>query len=228
MNPVQSVAGVVAGAVGAAIWAAIAYFAHVEVGYVALGVGALVGLAVAATGRKGVVAGVGAVLITVVALLAGKFACVEMLLHNQLAELPTTVDRVDDERATVWIAASIVEQREEAGIEVNWQRGMNFDKASEPAHYPSDVWQEAVDSWSAMSVEEQVAFKQQRVDAFNAYLQPEIDKARKEEFLATFSPFDLLFFGLAIVTAWGIAKGADSSTEEVSEESAPAEPVEMA
>ncbi|NOZ39633.1 MAG: hypothetical protein GXP24_05340, partial [Planctomycetes bacterium] len=68
MNPIQIISGAIAGAVGAAIWAAVAYFANLEIGYIAWGIGGLVGVAVAATGKNTTLAGVVAVLITIASL----------------------------------------------------------------------------------------------------------------------------------------------------------------
>ncbi|MEZ6096102.1 MAG: hypothetical protein R3C03_18070 [Pirellulaceae bacterium] len=63
----QIFAGLAAGLMGAAIWAAIAYFANVEIGYVAVGIGFLVGFVIAQTGPNGTGPAIGAVLITVLA-----------------------------------------------------------------------------------------------------------------------------------------------------------------
>lgn len=65
-----------------------------------------------------------------------------------------------------------------------------------------------------MSGEERDAFREktetelrENMDAFAGVL---ANQARQEGFLATFSMFDLLFFGLAIMTAWQIASGGGS------------------
>lgn len=68
------IAGSIGGAIGAVIWAAIVYFAHAEVGYVAWGIGILVGICVKAAAEEidEGVAGVIAAILSVGAILAGK------------------------------------------------------------------------------------------------------------------------------------------------------------
>ena len=75
------IATVIAGLVGAAIWGGIAYFANVEIGYVAWGIGLLVGFAGrAACGGVGHVAVAGsAVLMTMLAIVGGKLIVLRML-----------------------------------------------------------------------------------------------------------------------------------------------------
>ena len=74
-GPLTSIiAASVGGGVGALIWGAIAYFAHVEVGYVAWGIGGLVGFCVrvAAGDMDDTFAGIIAAVGSVISILAGK------------------------------------------------------------------------------------------------------------------------------------------------------------
>lgn len=66
--------GFIGGIIGAVIWGAIAYFAHSEVGYVAWGIGGLVGLCVRGGAEEldDGFAGLIAAVISVVSILAGK------------------------------------------------------------------------------------------------------------------------------------------------------------
>lgn len=68
--------GVVAALVGGAVWGAIAYYAHYEVGYVAWGIGLLTGFAVVygAGGRRGMPLQVSAVLCSVLGIALGKYS----------------------------------------------------------------------------------------------------------------------------------------------------------
>lgn len=69
------IGGVVGGGIGAAIWAAIAYFAGVEVGWIAWAVGGLAGAgsSIGARGHAGTTTGGLAAAAAVLAILAGKF-----------------------------------------------------------------------------------------------------------------------------------------------------------
>lgn len=213
MNPIQIVAGVVAGAVGAAIWAAISYYGNVEIGYVAWGIGILVGVAVAATGKNTALAGVAAVLITIVSLLAGKYAAIELAMQNDfgsvedaIAELKTDTS---DQDFIVHLADQIVFLREDQGQEINWPEGMSFEDAYEQADYPADIWNEADGKWQSSSPDERESIRQEYYTLTEANMRANWDafgnQVREQGFMASFSPFDLLFFGLAVFTAWGIA-----------------------
>jgi hypothetical protein len=65
-------AGIIAGIAGALVWAIVAYFTGFEIGWLAWGVGALVGAAVAWGSEGTQTTGVVAVIITVIAIIAGK------------------------------------------------------------------------------------------------------------------------------------------------------------
>src|SRR5262249_40727772 len=80
-------AGLAAGAAGALIWGAIAYFAHLEVGIVAWGIGFLVGCCVRLADRSfhNKLAGVTAGAVALVSILAGKFLAA-VFVSNWLLE----------------------------------------------------------------------------------------------------------------------------------------------
>lgn len=77
------ISGSIAGAFGAAVWGAIAYFTHREVGYVAWGIGGLVGISVqAASGDLDeFLSGVIASAVSIGSILAGKFIAVIFLVN---------------------------------------------------------------------------------------------------------------------------------------------------
>jgi hypothetical protein len=82
--PKWILAGSIGGAIGAAVWAAISYFANAEVGYVAWGIGFIVGFMVrlvAGEKEEGLAPGLTAALIAVVAVLGGKYAGVQLLVN---------------------------------------------------------------------------------------------------------------------------------------------------
>src|SRR5436190_11991087 len=88
------VGGLVGGGVGAAIWAAIAYFAQVEIGWIAWAVGGLAGAgcSIGARGSAGVSSGGLAAAIAVVAIMAGKFIAGSLILQNMgLGNAPVDV-----------------------------------------------------------------------------------------------------------------------------------------
>ncbi len=86
--------GMAAGILGAAAWAALAYFAGVESGIVAWGIGGIVGFGTALGSRGGSPAtALIAVLITVVAICAGKYLAVYFTLNKFFDELPAGAEQ---------------------------------------------------------------------------------------------------------------------------------------
>ncbi|MEM9185967.1 MAG: hypothetical protein AAGB00_05660 [Planctomycetota bacterium] len=210
-------AGGFAGAVGAAVWAAIAYFANLEVAYVALGIGALVGFAVAATSdSSGPAVGGLAVVITVLALLVGKYASVELMLQHELGGVDgggaVAAEDLDDDAMIASVADEIVEERNEAGAGIVLNE-VDFEDEDAQAkdQYPSEVWSAASRRWAGKSSEDQQAARAELAEQTSAAMELFRDQliamARQEGFKASFGGFDLLFFGLAMYTAWGIGNG---------------------
>ncbi|MBN4052614.1 hypothetical protein JYT82_00715, partial [bacterium AH-315-K20] len=72
------IAGCVAAVIGAAIWAAVAYYAHFEIGWIAWIIGAMVGGAVFATAgdQAGMMTGVGAAVIAIAGVVGGKYVSI--------------------------------------------------------------------------------------------------------------------------------------------------------
>ena len=68
--------GIAAGVLGAIVWAAIAHFAQVEIGYVAWAIGGLVGVAACLGGGGGASNGILCAVITLVSIFAGKMLAV--------------------------------------------------------------------------------------------------------------------------------------------------------
>lgn len=91
MNLIKCViGGLIGGVLGTAVWAAIAYFAHAEVGWIAWGIGFVVGFGVRfmSAEEQGFMPGMIAVVIAVVSVLAGKYAAVELAFRDLAGEMP--------------------------------------------------------------------------------------------------------------------------------------------
>jgi hypothetical protein len=95
--------GLVAGAIGAGIWAVIAYFTGFELGWIAWGVGLLVGVGVA-IGNKGegsVPAGVLAAVLAILSVVGGKYAMVRMVIPDEGELVASTIAALEDEELVV-------------------------------------------------------------------------------------------------------------------------------
>jgi hypothetical protein len=200
--------GAVGGLIGAAVWAGVAYTTHHEVGWIAWGVGFLVGFGVrlAAGETHGGPPGVTAVGIAFLSILVGKFAAVWLVVSG--FDPKTTVTPQDMISS---IADDIVKERTAKGKRVNWPPGMSSDKATEQKDYPADIWQEASKRWEQFGPVEQarrMAEQKEQMERFKSEFRGTL---RTEAFKHSFSPFDILWFMLAAFTAFKIGSGLTGS-----------------
>jgi len=190
MNLGGIIAGAIAGIIGAVVWAAIAFYGDLEIGWIAWGIGAAIGFAMSAVSKSG---GPGAaafaVLITVASLVGGKYLAVQMAVSKVGEELGLPTD-VSDELA---------------GEKLAWRNNSNFQNIQSIEDFPLDVLQEATKNFNAMTAEEILVKKDD--------LRKEIKKAiglfkkdlANKVFMASFGILDIVFFLLGIVTAGRIA-----------------------
>ncbi len=195
------VAGVIAGLVGAAIWATISYYTGFEIGYAAWGIGLIVGVAVAAAseGGTGLETGVIAVVIAVASVVGGKYAASHMLIRQAMAD--TSVGGVpNDELLISFLAEGIWSKKSEAGLEIEWSEDMSADLGDVEADFPPEIWSEAVANWHAMTIDEQETMREQFT--FDAELMSA--NFTLQDFKNSFGVFDWIFFLLAAATAFQI------------------------
>lgn len=229
-------AGLAAGLVGAAAWAAIAWFTHFQIGWLAWGIGALVGFATLLGGSYGADAqttggrrdtspgltlGIIAALITALSLCGGKYATVEASLMQAQEELSadteSTIAALDEPTLIAYRADQIGRDTHgpEWPAQYDWPEGVDPSTAASEAEYPRKLWSEAERTWGKMSDEERDAFRETVAERMRGnladYLAANLNDARKEGFLGSFGPVDLLFFGLGIVTAFKVAGSGDEA-----------------
>jgi hypothetical protein len=102
--------------VGAAIWIAIGYFANYEVGWIAWGIGFLVGLGVrtAADDDEGFSPGMAAAAVAVATILIAKYAVVSLLVTDMAGEF-VNEDQIEADTMIASEADSIEEEWKQAG-----------------------------------------------------------------------------------------------------------------
>lgn len=216
--------GVVAALAGAAAWGGIAYVTHFEIGWIAWGIGLLVGFAVmfGCGAQAGTTSGVLAVVLTCLSIVAGKYAAVELVIQKQLNSgemnqiMAEELARYDDDEYVVsFLADEVVASREEAGETVQWPAGVDPMAAAARSDYPSDIWAEADRRWQAMTPTERQAYRadlrQSYEQGIDVLLRETHDAAVAEGFLASFGLFDVIFFGLGAVTAFKVGSGVGES-----------------
>lgn len=227
-RPGAIVGGVIAGAIGALVWAGIAYFTGYEVGWVAWGVGGLVGLGVVLgnSGERSPQAGVLAVVITVLALLAAKYTTVQLVLSDDDEIVSAMVAGLEDDELVIsYLADDVVVEFMSEDRPVDWPAGVDPSQAATEAEYPPDVWAVAQSRWDAMSVDEREEYRAALREMVTSNIAVAMEDIRSEMaqvgFIGSFGLMDIIFFGLAIVTAYKVATNSQREAEvEVPVESA--------
>lgn len=194
--------------IGGVIWVAIGYFANLEVGYVAWGLGALAGLGVAvlvSDRERDVMTGIIAVGTSVIGIVAAKYIVVGLLVNHALAEQqqhPDPLAAIEGHKLS--IAYDVTTEMEAAGKTLNWAPGKSIDTVEELKDFPQEVFVEAHNRYTALTPEAKPEFEKGQQE-LNAQLMGIIaEQAKVEAFKKSFSPFDILFFALAAMTAFRI------------------------
>ncbi len=200
--------GLIAGIVGAIAWATIMFYANAEIGYLAWGIGGLVGFAVAFGHQGGgAAAGAVAVLITVLSICGGKYVGADWAVGKAFAEEAMFENPSDTEFSEDQKIGMIAEEEFDAAV----KRGEHaeFEPAIESedpkAYYPAEVWDQATASWNAMSAEQRQEKISSRIALMNELAKNIRSQFAWETFKASFNVLDIVFFCLGIATAWRIA-----------------------
>jgi hypothetical protein len=199
------VAGLVGAAVGGAAWVLIGYFANYEIGWIAWGIGLLAGLGVRATAGQssGVAPGLAAVTAAAAVVALSKYAVIAIAIHTEFeAQRP---DFESEELAIVYTADELIDaEYVSTGKEVAWPEGVTWDDADTEAEYPAEIWAAAKQRWNALTE----ADRRSRRDGWRNNYAEFKTTLQSEAFADSFSPYDLLWFGLAMFTAFKVGSGA--------------------
>ena len=141
--PKAIIAGVIAGGIGAFLWAGISYGTGYEIGWLAWGIGAVVGVAVLQGGgaEPSPLGGLVAVVITLVSICGGKYMAVEWTVSDFLSEDSELMASIGtDEHLTSLLADEVIEDRMANGKPVKWPAGSSLESADHqlPANLASD------------------------------------------------------------------------------------------
>jgi hypothetical protein len=207
MKPMAIIAGVVAGLIGAAVWAAIAYFANMEVGFVAWGIGLIVGVAAASRGEADEVAGIAAALIALGAVMLGKYGAVHYAASNVMTHVVAEF-QVTDQMAQRTIANDLVYEYSGKGKTLKWPAGMDDRTAKKPEDFPKDLWADTMKRWAALKPDGQAALREKIRTEAVGLVQTKVADAKTKVFWSSFSFFDALWFFLAVGTAYRVGSGS--------------------
>lgn len=152
--------------------------------------------------------GVAAVVAAVLVIAGSKYMVVSLLVDKAFEETDTSNElRVTAESMIVGIADGVVGEFETAGKRLAWPPGMSVELAESQSDYPPDVWAEASKRWSELGADEQQRQTTEREALMQQLMGAFTDDIRGDAFKESFSPFDLLWFGLAAFTAFRLGSG---------------------
>jgi hypothetical protein len=211
MNAVKwTIGGVIGGLIGASVWTAITYFTQHEIGWIAWGVGIAVGLGVrmAAGDDDGPGPGVVAALIAIAALLGGKYATTQLFVNQFMKDMPAV--QVTAQDVQLQDAAEIADAWTTEKKTLKWPQEQSLETAEAPEHFPPEVWKEVQKRWDELPPDQQtkrIATMEEGQKAMHAMLRGAMVEGA---FKASFSPIDILFFVIAIASAFKLGSGAAS------------------
>lgn len=181
LKPVLPIVGAaVGGAIGAMIWAALVYFTSFEMGYVAILVGALCGYGArmgggAETTGGGMIAGMMAAGVAVLAIGTGKYVALNMMFDREFGSNPFQVPMLniyDIEESNVLghMAYEICDSKINAGEQIAWGDPMlPISVAEWPDDYPMSIQDGVVEEWDAMSDRDQLRYRRMISDDFGLH-----------------------------------------------------------
>ncbi len=187
-------AGAIAALIGGAVWAALVAFAHLEVGYVAWGIGVLVGVAMAAvTQTRGRGMAMLAAGLAALGLVAGKSMIV------QFATEPALVAEIEADQE--WLAQAVAFELQAKGAlpsEIQQQ----YEALADDDTIPDALWYGMLEAGGAHLASLQPEERGRLAANYASYLLSGFDFTTL--LFMQLSLWDVLWFGLAIVTAWKI------------------------
>lgn len=165
--------------------------------------------------------GTTAAIITLVAILLGKFATIELVMNDEFGDpqalIRESIAALNNETLTSYLADEIIQGMEENGEAVDWPAGVDPTTASTRVEYPPNVWIAAEEQWNALTPEEKQDFQAAIEENIKANFAANFDaiqnEIRNQGFLQSFGMMDLVFFGLALYTAFAVGQ-SDSLNED--------------
>lgn len=211
MKPAAVVAAAIAAVVGAGTWAAISYYTGYEIGWIAWGIGAVIGYAAVATGGNGPIMATVCALIATGSLLIGKVTALQWMIQESATQSYQGQENYDFVMADVdtfavdstvasypylhtfyWMIESddttVYTPEEQARFEAVWPKRLTRYAADKPS----------LEQWNETETQELAG------DLVGLMTNQDYIAAMRE----TLHPLDILFFGLGIVTAFQIVNAA--------------------
>lgn len=211
---------VIAGLLGAGLWAWVAFATEYEFAVVACLIGVFVGAAAyyGSGGHLTAINGLLAVAVTCASITLGKMAIVEIMIQDELSTAQSqlfdpVLDRLatDDEYVISYLADDVAMERTDAGETLAWPGGDEYEEREREADYPAAIWAEAEALWEGMSPADRQDYREELIEnqeavheALMGYVSSE---ARDAGILGMFHPMDLLFYAIAMYIAYRAGSG---------------------
>ncbi|MFT3686554.1 MAG: hypothetical protein QM783_16825 [Phycisphaerales bacterium] len=205
-----AIGGVVGGAIGAVVWALIAYSAHVESGWIAWGIGFLVGFGVTlgCGGKGGAAAGGLAILIALGSIVCGKYVAVQMMVRDITKSSDQQIDSaISDDDIFLDLVRNAAKQLENDGKTLQYKNNKNSETAAKPEDFPEWLVKDRHNYFDALTSDERAQLRKVETDKIHAVADAVKGEVTRAGFEASFSPFDILWGLLAILTAWRVGAG---------------------
>jgi len=202
--PRAVIAGAVAALIGGGLWALVVIVTKYELGWIAWGVGLLVGLVMSrATPARGTTVAIVGAIIAALGLLCGK----ALIATFTVSTRAVTGEIVSDSSLVLQAASWHLD------TEVGWPEDIQarLDELGADDTLPDALWQEMLVASAAHAASWTPADTAEIAAAYAGAILGRvgaIDRLRWQ-----FGPWDLLWFGLAVVTAFRILRGAPSQPE---------------
>lgn len=206
---IKGIAGAMGGGVvGAALWAAITSCTNYEIGFIACAVGALVGVGMMLGARdvQSSMCGVVAAVIAVASIVGAKFAVVQIVVNQQEVKLQSNFV-VTEDLTKMFVADQLVEEYEKSGKTLTWPDGRTVHSAEDPSHYPKDLWQDLEARWTLLHDDQKRVYEEATEVKFKTLLKDASATTRDEIFKGSFTFWDVLWFFLAVGSAYKIGSG---------------------
>lgn len=161
------VGAVIGGVIGAVIWAAIAYFTGFEIGWIAIGVGVLVGLGAQLGGGSettggGMLVGLMSAIVAAGAIAGGKYGASYMFVQDTFGSSMNetyTLEDIDEEWIYPKLVDDICQTKIADGETIEWDKQLFADAAAWPDDYPESIQDMVNEKWDGLDSSERIALR---------------------------------------------------------------------
>lgn len=212
--PKALIGGGIGAAAGFAVWALLGFAIGMDLGILAIALGAAVGFGIRfmTKGDQDIGYGVIAVLITVAAVVLSKYIVAELVTQRGIMAAGSQKVSYTDDDMIAREAKVLASQQVRTGKALKWPAGKTLSTAKASADYPPEIVQQATAAWNASNDKET-----KRKDAETQEMSVKtgmVRSKRENAFSESFSLLNLLWVLLGLGGAFGLGMGSKPKDEE--------------